>query len=429
MKKLMFIAAAAAMTSAFGVQVADYRAQVAYVDMVKVSGTYEGAKISVAFKYVKNATIAGYVVYSDCACNDVADADARTNPAYVVVKCSAQKIATPRIFPAELLVRMWDRSLGGSGIVESEGYLFAGLGKGAWTFDQDAAGDAKRRSLDLIDGNRRGYGVRPWANYDAYLLATADGVGTWAERDLYKFGSDKTLATLKMFGTYNDKEPTALGFKFYDAWMDHAGFGKASYSFTDGGCGEGDKGYCLQTLQGYLIGGLFICHPNAYTVKGDWDWFPCHKWEGTTDVVTGFWGMRKFTNECPAEGLAATEDGSFFTGLHAVWSKDQNRITGYELNGFVAGEDEDGKYFVNQQKASHLFPYLKSCVKALGTTGLAFIDREDGTYNTSLLLQDGSRDQWYDDNAEAADLLKPWAGTPWEHFFRCVCDNCKVEAL
>ena len=419
MKKLMFIAAAAAMTSAFGAQVADYRAQVAYVDMVKVSGTYEGAKISVAFKYVKNATIAGYVVYSDCACND--NADARTNPAYVVVKCSAQKIATPRIFPAELLVRMWDRSLGGSGVVESEGYLFAGLGKGAWTFDQDAG----TKRLDPIDGNFRGYGVRPWANYDAYIHENETGY--WDKRDLYKFGSDKTLATLKMFGTYNDKEPTALGFKFYDAWMDHAGFGKASYYFTDGGCGEGDKGYCLQTLQGYLIGGLFICHPNAYSVEGEWDWFPCHEWAGTTDVVTGFWGMRKFTNECPATGLAATEDGTFFTGLHAVWDSEAKVITGYRVNGVAAGESEGGKYFVNQQKASHLFPYLKSCVAALGTKGLAFIDREDGTYRTSLLLQDGSRDQWYDEKAEESDLLKPWAGTPWEHWYRCDCEYCTVD--
>ena len=300
MKKLMFVAAAAAMTSAFGVQVADYRASVNYVDMKAVQGVLSGvgaqggvaaaAVVTAHLKYVEQANIAGYVVYNDCACNNADPALGSQNPAWLVVTSDKATTTLPRVFPADLIVRMWDRSLGNATTVEAEGYLFAGKGKGGWSR------------------------VAPW------MAQTAFGAGL--PTDGYKFGHLNTYATTELFGLYNVAEqvldpitglPTYAN--FFESWMDHAGFGKGSQNPGQRKpCTLGTQAaYCLQTLQGNLIGGLFLCWENGYgcPCADDHDWFVCQEWSGTTDVICGEWAMRRFTNTPSAVALEATVEPVF----------------------------------------------------------------------------------------------------------------------
>ena len=327
MKKLMIAAAAAAMVSgAFAVtQVADYQANVKYVALERVQGSHAvSGNITAFLKYVRTAQVRGYLVYSYCNCDDSGAQGniPATAPAYLVVRSNVQTIAAPRIFPAELLVKMWDRSVGGGAeTVEAEGYLFAGSGKGA----QQA--------------------VKPWMADQAY-----------------QFGEPTSIATRQLFGKYNDPD----GATFFESWMDHAGFGKATYSVEDGGCAADTQSYCLQTLEGSLIGGLYICHPNMISAPArTFEWFPCHEWLGTSDVICGDWAMRKFTNT-PAETTLVAADGTFFT----------------DANGGVA-------------EAKVLWPMLKSAAIALGAANLGFVDADDTLKATggasAVYLQCGSQ--------------------------------------
>ena len=290
MKKLMFVAAAAAMTSAFGVQVADYRASVNYVDMKEVQGVLTQAGVATVvnahLKYVEQANIAGYVVYNDCACNNADPTLGSQNPAWLVVTSDKASTTLPRVFPADLIVRMWDRSLGNANVVEAEGYLFAGKGKGGWSR------------------------VAPWMTQTAY------GVGL--PTDGYKFGHPNTYATTELFGLYNIAEETAPGVfgNFFESWMDHAGFGKGSQNpGQQRPCLLGTQAaYCLQTLQGNLIGGLFLCWENGHgctCAAASHDWFVCQEWSGTSDVICGEWAMRRFTNTPEAVALDATVEPVF----------------------------------------------------------------------------------------------------------------------
>ena len=304
MKKLMFVAAAAAMTSAFGVQVADYRASVNYVDMKEVQGVLSGvgaaggvaaaAVVSAHLKYVEQANIAGYVVYNDCACNNADPALGSQNPAWLVVTSDKATTTLPRVFPADLIVRMWDRSLGNATTVEAEGYLFAGKGKGGWSR------------------------VAPWMSQTAY--------GAGLPTDGYKFGHLNTYATTELFGMYNLAEETAPGVygNFFESWMDHAGFGKGSQNpGQQRPCTLGTQSaYCLQTLQGDLIGGLFLCWENGHgcTCAASHDWFVCQEWTGTSDVISGVWAMRHFTNVPQAVALDAAIEPTF-------WANDRDLTT------------------------------------------------------------------------------------------------------
>lgn len=305
MKKLMFVAAAAAMTSAFGVQVADYRASVNYVDMKAVQGVLSGvgaaggvaaaAVVEAHLKYVEQANIAGYVVYNDCACNNADPAAGSQNPAWLVVTSDKATTTLPRVFPADLIVRMWDRSLGTANTVEAEGYLFAGKGKGGWSR------------------------VAPWMTQTAFVPILDNDVilGYEPPTDGYKFGHLNTYATTELFGMYNVAEETAPGVfgNFYESWMDHAGFGKGSQNpGQQRPCTLGTQAaYCLQTLQGNLIGGLFLCWENGHGCPcvADHDWFVCQEWIGTSDVICGEWAMRRFTNTPAAVALDEDVEPAF----------------------------------------------------------------------------------------------------------------------
>ena len=282
MKKLMIAAVATAMIgSVFATQVADYRATVKYVDMQKWTRAVDGAYPFV--KVVKITTLRGYVVYNNCACDDLAGtlAPSTINPAYLVVKSFAQTDNDPKILPADLLIKVIDNSCGlrdASDEIGAEGYLFAGAGKGSHEVIQDAI-----------------YGVAPW------MLDKG-----------YQFGS-QTKATRLLFGKFNDAQAGV----FFDAWLDHAGFGSAWYNENEEGCEEGTHGTCLKKLMGYLIGGSYICHPNGYPfVYADgtpvYEWFPCHEWLGTTDVVAGYWGMKKIVAETAQLGAV---DGKIFAAF------------------------------------------------------------------------------------------------------------------
>ena len=294
MKKLMIAAAAVAMVgAASAVQVADYRSTVKFVNMKQWSTSIDGIKPLV--KYVDITTLRGYVVYNDCACNEGLFGENTINPAFLVVKSFAQPATDnlPKILPADLLVKFIDNSCGlrkAEDEIGAEGYLFAGAGKGSHEYFGD-------------DGFKEG--VAPW------MLDLG-----------YQFGS-ATTATRYLFGKYNDVK---VGETFYDAWLDHAGFGSAWYNAEESGCAEGAKGNCLKKLMGYVIGGSYICHPNGYSLPGNaigqYEWFPCHAWLGTTDVVAGYWGMKKVIAE--GDQLAPEDDKIFLAFETSEGDEDPN---------------------------------------------------------------------------------------------------------
>ena len=254
-------------------------------------------------KVVRITSFRGYVVYNNCACGDLASSMAADTiaPAFLVAKSFVQTDDIPKILPADLLVKVIDNSVGlraAEDEIGAEGYLFAGAGKGSHEVIQDAV-----------------YGVAPW------MLDKG-----------YQFGS-ATTATRLLFGKYNDAHAGA----FFDAWIDHAGFGSAVYSETDGGCSEDSRGTCLKKLVGYLIGGSYLCRPNGYPLIG-FEWFPCHEWLGTTDVLAGYWGMKRVVAE---KGTLTSADG-------AIWRAFQTSGDGISDKEMIMGALGQVKACVNR---------------------------------------------------------------------------------
>ena len=297
MKKLIVAAAAVAMIGAAqaATQFADYKASLKYVAMVKktfkapvtktetvvdpVTGDIsvkvliaKGDKISMLVKQVKSCTLKGYLVYDECACNQ-ADVKGGLKPAFLIVTGSAQAKEggkkLPKILEADLLLNYWLQT---TTTAQAEGYLFAGQGKNQ----------------------------RPWL-----------AAGTYA------FGDDKKYSTEKLFGEYNAKDEAKdkTGVKslaFFNAWLDASGFGTAKYDYAydAGTCGDPTEtsGYCLNSLTGHVIGGMFNC-------RADWfEFAPCAigaAWGGTTDVLTGTWSIKKNTKLAPVSARTLKDDGRF----------------------------------------------------------------------------------------------------------------------
>ena len=357
MKKLMIAAASVAMVgAAFATQVADYRATVKFVDMQqwKTGVTIGSVKAAPMVKVVKVTTLRGYVVYNDCNC--VAGNSGKYNPAFLVVKSFNQypeggKLL-PKVFPADLLVRTIDNSLGlaqEGDKVGAEGYLFAGAGKGSTE-----------------------------ANYGLFVNGFT-GVAPWMTDLSYSFGKSRSYGTRLLFGAFNDATYDANGnpMMFYESWLDHAGFGSTAwYPAGSAHCGRAGvvAGVCLEKLQGYLIGGLFLCYKNGDpfmdTDKCDicttYDFFNCHHWLGTTDVVAGYWGMKKnaAVSDADKKGLTLAQDERFFLSV-----ADQDPESDDDEDVLI--EDEDLRAAMTD-----ILPMLKTvCIKMEPSIkGLSFLD-------------------------------------------------------
>jgi hypothetical protein len=247
MKKLMMFAAAVTIAgSALAVDVLDYKATVYNLNLkavrIRVTDSISGASSisTVAVKYKTTSSLFGYVITE---CGNCIDEDGQ---AYLVVANRANRIVG--ILPADLLVKTWPAN--GDTNSKSwlaEGYLFAGCGK--------------------ID--------HPWGAYDE-----------WGTCD---YGN----STEKLFGNYNRE--SEIG-DFADAWLDAAGFGKAVYVSGASGdlCSEsGSPCMLLDSLSGYLIGGMFLC------AESHGEEFLCNPWSATTDVVTGAWSVKRNTRLQP----------------------------------------------------------------------------------------------------------------------------------
>ncbi len=242
MKKLMMFAAAVTIAgSTFAVDVFDYKASVYTVNLKPVKIKVESQVSTVAVAYKTTVSLYGYVITE---CGNCVDED---GAGYLVVANRANKI--PGILPADLLVKVWPGAGNSSSKTGwlAEGYLFAGCGK--------------------VD--------HPWGEYD-----------TWGTCD---YGN----STEKLFGVYNRVSEAG---DFADAWLDAAGFGKAVYISGAAGdlCSE-DGTPCLlvDSLTGYLIGGMFLC-ADSYGAG-----FLCNPWLATTDVVTGSWSIKRNARLAP----------------------------------------------------------------------------------------------------------------------------------
>jgi len=260
MKKLMMFAAAMTIAgSALAVvDVYDYKASVKNVNLKRTTVRLTGnsSSTSVYVKFVQSTTLYGYLVTRCSVCNGLTG----DGEGYLVVANKSLKV--PKILPADLKAKWWNPKINANKTYEAEGYLFAGRGKDDTPFANDAA------------------------------------PGIYSFGDVFSFAG---ASTRFLFGTYNDYEYDAAGIPvtFYDSWLDAAGFGKALSDSTDGGCGVGTECTALSTLSGSVIGGLFLCHPNGFnlniTLNKNYEGFLCTSWDGTTDVISGTWSIKRNT--------------------------------------------------------------------------------------------------------------------------------------
>lgn len=283
MKKLMMLAAAMTIVgSAFAdVAVYDYKATIKNVNLKKTTVRIAGTSFVAYVKFIQSTSLYGYLI-SDC---DNCDGIAGNGWGYLVVANKGGDMPkVPKILPADLLVKTWNPKMTQTKTYEAEGYLFAGKGKADWPYAASAA-------------------------------QTQSGVTTWDSGldYVYTFGSrDAGEGTRFLFGTYNDFERAVVSdqivTRFFDAWLDASGFGKALTDATDGGCGVGTSCTVLDSLSGSVIGGLFLCFPNEYiTSLGPIvrEWTLCNAWLGTTDVITGTWSIKRNTKLQPVAETVA----------------------------------------------------------------------------------------------------------------------------
>lgn len=422
MKKLLFAAAAVAtIGAAEAANVADYKATVKCVYMKQVKDIKVDGRViaPVLLKYVGVTSLNGYVVYGDCACSVLPGMEnlGIYNPAYLVVRSFAQDQADvkdkakdePRIFPADLLIKIIDTRLGFAGTGEqigAEGYLFAGAGKGSTFFNWDNF-LWKHSSVAVREGDNK----FAWAGLGADYLdqdyafdhdgnPTFRGVAPWMNNGSYSFGI-ATYATRFLFGKYNDAEPNGY---FVDSWLDHAGFGTAVFTAgAEAGCALPEEpATCLEKLSGHLIGGLFNCYANGFGFAGDgpYEWFRCSAWLGTTDPVSGYWTMKRNRT---AFGLdLAPEDGAFFTLFQNAGSvlkddplelaafnryllqRDPNMVPLDRIPGYYEeAEDTLSLYYPQYLLAyakwlqvAQILPFLKSAVAHVpATPNLGFVEQ------------------------------------------------------
>ena len=277
MKRLMITAAVTALVGgAFATNIFDYKASVKYVDLktVTVKNT-EGTKVKGLFKVVKSATLTGYLVTPlNCPC-DLADGeDCRFGnlPGFLVLQNKAAKkynatTSYVKLMPANLLSEWWTtKALGAKKLtLQAQGYLFAGVGK------RDVPDPVKSPyyglgDFDQIPGNQ---------------------------------GTGNTGGAKYLFGLYNT-EDNGL---FIEPFLDQAGFGKATYDPDEAGEAAGcfweegiEGSICLTSLSGHLIGGSFMCYPNAVYVtktgpRAIWTGFAsegylCQGWDTHTENMT-----------------------------------------------------------------------------------------------------------------------------------------------
>lgn len=276
MNKLMVTVAAAALVGgAYATNIFDYKASVKYVDLKTVSVKNDaGTKVKGLFKVVKSATLTGYLVTPiGCPCDYEDSVDCRFGnlPGFLVLQNKAAKkynatTSTVKLIPANLLSEWWTtKKLDTKKLtLEAQGYLFAGVGK--------------RDVPDPISSPFYGLG-------DFDQIAGNQGTGN-------------TGGAKYLFGLYNT-EDNGL---FIEPFLDQAGFGKAAYDPDEAGAAAGcfweegiDGSICLTSLAGHLIGGSFMCYPNAvYVTKNGpaaiWttmaEGYLCQGWDTTTDNMT-----------------------------------------------------------------------------------------------------------------------------------------------
>ena len=135
MKKLMIVAAAAALAGVASAATYDYKASVKYVDFKTVNVKNVG---KVYVKQVKSTSLTGYLVTPvTCPCEyDTTVATALRDPGFLVVTSPLakkySKDSIVKLIPANLLASYWstsDISNKNKATLEAQGYLFAGIGK------------------------------------------------------------------------------------------------------------------------------------------------------------------------------------------------------------------------------------------------------------------------------------------------------------
>ena len=330
MKKLMIAAVAAATVGgAFAAPfVYDYKAS------VKHTYLKEYAAKDLYLKTQKTSSLKGYLIQDADGETAKAVVDVQPyNRCYLVVKngSAESKYRFVRIVPGiieaswyttKALVSNQQINKTYTGSLTAQGYLYLG-------------GDVTSAYV----GSTFSAGSLTESEWNANLTSVARSFVASLQGRLAvpTFGIDDYFFTsCYLFGQFNQPDWNydavdfaASGYKyryfFADAWMNGAGFGKASYSSTIGACCgkiDVDGGFVLDTLSGNLKAGLYLCSVSgsdiAHAKIPGWDdqlwaeagdgvdangdpilvkdtWADGNLDLGTTDVGFGTWSIKRNT--------------------------------------------------------------------------------------------------------------------------------------
>ena len=362
MKKLMFAAVAAAVTSsAFALPlVYDYKASVKhmYLKLNENVKAYDGNVYSIYTKYQKSATLKGFLIMDqDGVTSPIVSAadlgapstgtafDYGRNRGFLVVQNTSLSGESkylkgqPKIIPAVLDAKYMDTQIKKAAMPKTglaEGYLYLGGDTVACV----------RTQIDKLAGalvDRGAAPAAPAANTPG-MSAIADYVWT----SVFLFGRyngpnwyDDVLNGAGPFDNFeaawDGNLPLGLqiGFAYFhpyyhDTWMNGSGFGKyTTPSKTTGGlcCGLKSKTVStiiLESLSGSVKGGLFLCTENAIDAEADvYDFFDGDtvRWEdqfNTARLVPGATFADGFQNDMWNDGPLEMETSDIITGTWTI---------------------------------------------------------------------------------------------------------------
>ena len=362
MKKLMFAAAAVAVTGGVFAQplVYDYKASVKhmYLKLNENVKAYDGVKYSIYTKFQKSATLKGFLIM---------DQDGVTSPIVSATTGKAASTGTgfdygrergflvvqntnlsaeskflnkqPKSIPAVLDAKYMDTNFKKATMPTTglaEGYLYLGGDTVACvrTFIDNLAGTLTDRGAAPAAPAAGTPGMSAIADYvwtSVFLFGRYNGPN-WYYDPIAAAGPFDNFET-----AWDANLPVDLqiGFVaghpyFHDTWMNGSGFGKYTVpSKTTGGLCCGLKAttvstIILESLCGSVKGGLFLCTENAIDAVADvYDFFDGDyvRWEdqfNTARLVPGVTFADGFQNDMWNDGPLEMETSDIITGSWSI---------------------------------------------------------------------------------------------------------------
>ncbi len=392
MKKLMIAAVAAATVGgAFAAPIVyDYKASVKHTYLKQGKVKVNNTSTTLYLKTQKTSSLKGYLIQDADGKTTKAQADVQEyNRCYLVVKNgSAEKnYRYVRIVPGILEAKWYANKVlsGSKGSAYAQGYLYLGgdvvttLAGSMFTSGTDTdnllanevTGYSTGSTLRaLVDSLEPASPITPTYGIDDYFYTSCYLFGQYNEPD-WNYDVSATTASTVLYRYF-----------FADAWMNGAGFGKASYSDSRAACcgrKSGSAGYELNSLSGNLKAGLYLCGLSGSDLyHKSLNRYEDQLWAEQYNALTSAW-----TADTWADGdleLGTTDVG------YGTWS--------IKLNTKLAGKDIDANDLDDgitmADVTANVYPFIKAAALALDKNVTLFGSPLDGAminqeFNTAYL--------------------------------------------